>query len=173
MKCKTFKIHFNTEAGSFEEAALNEFLENAKAQNIFASVVNNEFWTILVFYDEPAAAVSAKSQFVRTVNEEIPLKSAVEKSLVKVEAAPPEPIVLSPEEERIYAALREWRNEKASADGLPPYMIAHNDSLMQMARQRVRTLEELPAIKGFGEKRTQKYGEEILQIVSAAVNNPT
>ncbi len=145
MKCKTFKIHLRDETRDFEEVRLNKFLENVSVHNVFASVVNNEFWTTLVFYDE-GSTVSVKSQYVKTVNEEIPTKPIVEKPFavkpVKSETPPPESIVLTNEEENIYAALRDWRNERASQDGLPPYMIAHNDSLMLMAKQHVKTLEE-------------------------------
>jgi len=171
MKCKTFQLHLQDETRNFEEAKFNNFLENVTVHHVFASVVNNEFWTTLVFYDE-SSAVSVKSQYVRTINEELPTKTLTEKPVVKAEAAPPESIILTTEEENVYAALRDWRNMRASQDGLPPYMIAHNDSLMSMAKQHVKTLEELPQIKGFGEKRTQKYGEEILQIVSTANENP-
>ena len=171
MKCKTFQIHLKDETRNLEEVKLNKFLENVTVHNVFASVVNDEFWTTLVFYDE-GSAVSGKSQFVRTVNEEIPTKTFTEKPVVKAEATLPESIILTNEEETVYAALRDWRNMRASQDGLPPYMIAHNDSLMLMAKQHVKTLEELPQIKGFGEKRTQKYGEEILQIVATATENP-
>lgn len=170
MKCKTFKIHLQGDASGFEETELNKFLENVAVHRVFASVVNDEFWTTLVFYDE-APPPAKKSQFVKTVNEEIQTKPFTEKS-AKAETAPPEPISLTAEEENIYAALRDWRNERAASDGLPPYMIAHNDSLMLMAKQRVKTIEELPNIKGFGEKRAQKYGEEILQIVVGAEINP-
>nr|MBA2621022.1 HRDC domain-containing protein [Acidobacteriota bacterium] len=51
-------------------------------------------------------------------------------------------------------------------DGLPPYMIAHNDSLMTMAKIKPQSPEELVQIKGFGEKRAQKYGYELLEIIS-------
>lgn len=170
MKCKTFKIHLQNEKRDVEEVKLNEFLENVAVHRVFASVVKDEFWTTLVFYDE-ATPPAKKSQFVKTVNEEIQTKPFTEKS-AKAETLAPESITLTAEEESLYAALRDWRNERAASDGLPPYMIAHNDSLMLMAKQRVKTLEELPNIKGFGEKRMQKFGEEILQIIAAAETNP-
>ncbi len=44
-------------------------------------------------------------------------------------------------------------------------MIAHNDSLMTMAKVKPQTPEELVQIKGFGEKRAQKYGGELLEII--------
>jgi ribonuclease D len=58
---------------------------------------------------------------------------------VKAESVAPEPIVLTAEQEKSYAALRNWRNEQASQTGLAPYMIAHNDSLMQIAILQVKS----------------------------------
>lgn len=81
-------------------------------------------------------------------------------------AAAPEPIKLTAEQEDFYNSLRHWRNERASRDGVPPYLIAHNDSLMQMATMTIKTPGDLLQVKGLGEKRVQKYGDEILQILS-------
>jgi len=47
-------------------------------------------------------------------------------------------------------------------------MMAHNDSLMQIAILQVKNKEDLLQIKGFGEKRAEKYGDEILRVLSAA-----
>ena len=55
MKCKTFKIPLEEEAGNFEEIKFNKFLETVYLSQVFASVVNNEFWSIAVFYEENAA----------------------------------------------------------------------------------------------------------------------
>jgi ribonuclease D len=85
-----------------------------------------------------------------------------------MESVPIEPLVLTTEQEKIYSALRNWRNEQAGQTGLAPYMIAHNDSLMQIAILQVKNKEDLLQIKGFGEKRAEKYGDEILGILSAA-----
>jgi superfamily II DNA helicase RecQ len=46
-------------------------------------------------------------------------------------------------------------------------MIAHNDSLMQIAILQVKSKEDLLKIKGFGEKRAEKYGDEILRVLDA------
>ncbi len=177
MKCKTFKIHLQDETGNFDETKFNKFLENISLSQVFASVVNNEFWSIVVFYEEVAAAQGfAKTQsfpkerhFPETsqLSESFqPVKTFAEKP-AKVESVPPEPIVLSAEQEKSYAALRNWRNEQASQTGLAPYMIAHNDSLMQIAILQIKNKEDLLQIKGFGEKRAEKYGDEILRVLSA------
>jgi superfamily II DNA helicase RecQ len=178
MKCKTFKIHLQEEAGNFEEMKFNKFLETVTLSQIFASVVNNEFWSIVVFYEEGAATEQsfAKTQNLakeipfpqssKTADTFQPLKSFTEKP-AKAEIAPPEPIVLTAEQEKTYAALRNWRNEQAGQTGLAPYMIAHNDSLMQIAILQIKNKEDLLQIKGFGEKRAEKYGDEILRVLNS------
>jgi ATP-dependent DNA helicase RecQ len=178
MKCKTFKIHLQDETGNLDEIKFNKFLENAALSQTFASVVNNEYWSIIVFYEDSAAAQGfAKAQnfpkerhFPETsqpAESFQPVKTFTEKPS-KIENVPPEPIVLTADQEKNYAALRNWRNEQASQTGLAPYMIAHNDSLMQIAILQIKSKEDLLQIKGFGEKRAEKYGDEILRVLNAA-----
>lgn len=75
---------------------------------------------------------------------------------------------MTPEQEIGFNALKKWRNELAARDGLAPYMIAHNESLMNIAALPIRAKEDLLQVTGFGEKRTEKYGDEILQVLEAA-----
>ncbi len=168
MKCKTFKIHLREETGSFEEAKLDKFLENLNVFQIFSSPVNNEYWSVLIFYnDDFINKAQSFDNPIDTSEKDLKPKSAAEKTS-KSETAPAESITLTADEEKTYAALREWRNEKSARDGLPPYMIAHNDSLMLMSKIRPKSHDELIQIKGLGEKRAQKYGDEILQIINEA-----
>ena len=179
MKCKVFKIHLQNE---FDEVKLNKFLANVDLKQVFASVVNEEgnFWSILAFYeDEKPFAKTEKPKSISTQppiqSKEIlsptinnPVASAFNELKVSENVAPaPEPIVLSPEQEKNLAALKKWRSDRANEDGLPAYMIAHNESLMQIAALPVKTKEDLLQIKGFGEKRAQKYGDEIMQVLAS------
>ncbi len=128
MKCKTFKIHFRDETKDFEEAKLNKFLENLSVGQIFSNVVDNEFWSVLVFYDDEFSASKTpqpqqKPEIAANNSEEISAPKTVSAKSVKSETAPAaaaEPICLNAEEEKLYALLREWRNELAARDGLPP-----------------------------------------------------
>lgn len=178
MRCKTFKIHLSDQAGNFEETKFNEFLENVGVTQVFASVVNNEFWSVVVFYEDAAArnfpkeskgfAKAATFSAISNTEELQPANSYKEtkESPNKPASVRVEPIVLNAEQEKRYLALRNWRNEQASQNGLAPYMIAHNDSLMQIAVLEVKSKEELLPTKGFGEKRVEKYGDEILRILN-------
>jgi DNA helicase-2/ATP-dependent DNA helicase PcrA len=64
-----------------------------------------------------------------------------------------------------YAALNEWRRERAHGDGVPAYVIAPNDTLTAIADVRPRTRSGLARVKGMGPARVEKYGDEILAIV--------
>jgi superfamily II DNA helicase RecQ len=178
MKCKTFKIHLQDDIGNFDETKFNKFLENVTLSQTFASVINNEFWSIVVFYEEGETTTQSlsKNQSVAKVRnfperikaEDYPPVKTFDEKPSKVESVTSEPTVLTAEQEKSYAALRNWRNEQASQTGLAPYMIAHNDSLMQIAVLQVKSKEDLLQIKGFGEKQVEKYGDEILNVLGNA-----
>lgn len=171
MKCRTFKIELDDDAAERSaEIKLDKFLEHLNVFQISTALVNNQYWSVLVFYsDNLPAEISNSKVLIEPFEAIAPPRSPAEK-LSKLPAAPAEPIVLTTDEENIYAALRAWRNEHSSRDGLPPYIIAHNDSLMLMAKSNPQTHEDLMQVKGFGEKRAQKYGDEILQIIGGAKN---
>jgi superfamily II DNA helicase RecQ len=168
MKCKTFKIRLQADARNHDEAELNKFLESIAVRQSFASIVGDEYWSVLVFYEDAFSGTQSPAQDNFTV--QTPAAPAVRQSAAKsveTEKPAPEPIILTPEQENKFNLLKQWRNERANQDGVPPYMIAQNESLMQIAAARIETIEDFLGIKGFGEKRAQKYGEEILNIIGA------
>lgn len=77
-------------------------------------------------------------------------------------------LLLTPVQETLYEHLRHWRGEKSREAGLAPYVIATNAQLRQMATMQLKAAEELLQVKGFGERRAQKYGREILMICTEA-----
>jgi superfamily II DNA helicase RecQ len=177
MKCKVFKIHLEND---LDESELNRFLENAAVSQIFSSIVNSEipFWSVLILYEDKIASPTEKPRRLNKAEElETPYtpdtfalpasKTPAPKSDVKTVDFAPEPIKLTAEQENSYNALRNWRNDRASRDGVPPYLITHNDSLMQMATMTIESPEDLLQVKGLGEKRVEKYDDEILRILSS------
>lgn len=166
MKCKVFKITLQDD--EFDESKINELLGNAEVKQIFASVVNDieSFWSVIVFYDE-AGAVSKTNR-----NASAPPLSGKSFSIPASAAIPVKPLVaepeaLSPAQEKSFEALKSWRNERARLEGLPAYVVAHDELLMQIAIAPIKTTEDLLKIRDFGHKRTEIYGTEILKILSA------
>ena len=84
----------------------------------------------------------------------------------KAESPAPEEPPLDSGEQQIYKALAAWRTKKANEENLPAYIIAHNSMLTQIARLHPKTLKDLNAVKGFGERRINKYGKEIINIIN-------
>jgi ATP-dependent DNA helicase RecQ len=76
--------------------------------------------------------------------------------------AGPESALLSTEEHELREYMREWRRTASREQGLPAFIVMHDTSLDALCRKRPRTLSELQAIPGFGERKIEIYGEQIL-----------
>lgn len=61
--------------------------------------------------------------------------------------------------------LREWRSFRARLEGVPAYRVFSNRVLLAMAQKSPRTLEELKALKGIGEKTAGAYGNELMGLL--------
>ena len=64
-------------------------------------------------------------------------------------------------------ALTRWRLERAKKDGLAAYMVAHNATLDSVARALPLTKRELLGISGFGPKKVDTYGDDIIAIIAS------
>jgi ATP-dependent DNA helicase RecQ len=61
--------------------------------------------------------------------------------------------------------LREWRRLAAKERKVPAYVIMHDSSLDELCGRPPRTLNDIAATSGFGEKKTASYGPAILDAV--------
>jgi ATP-dependent DNA helicase RecQ len=68
----------------------------------------------------------------------------------------------------LWERLRECRRRIAAEHDVPPYVIFHDRTLMQMAEFRPRTGSELLALNGVGQKKLERYGEEFLRVIGEA-----
>jgi DNA helicase-2/ATP-dependent DNA helicase PcrA len=64
-------------------------------------------------------------------------------------------------------ALQLWRRDKARAEAVPAYVVAHDATLLAIAEDRPRTLAALRRIRGMGPMKLESYGEELLSIVAS------
>jgi ATP-dependent DNA helicase RecQ len=68
----------------------------------------------------------------------------------------------------LFDALRAERSRLARAQGVPPYVIFHDTTLLALAQQRPRTLGDLHAITGMGDRKIERYGAAFLAVIAAA-----
>jgi len=62
--------------------------------------------------------------------------------------------------------IREWRREMSKEQGVPAYIVMHDTSLEDLCRRRPTSLAELLGVSGFGERKTELYGQSILEALS-------
>ena len=92
---------------------------------------------------------------------------------VELAAAPrvataPRPRLAAEDLPPAFAVLREWRRERAKADEVPPYVVFHDTTLVEIAERKPRTLSELAGISGVGPTKLERYGEDLLRALAVA-----
>ena len=73
---------------------------------------------------------------------------------------------LSATEDLLYEELRNWRLKEARRRRVPAFTILNNAALQGIARSRPLDVEELLAVHGIGPKIIEKYGQDILNVIS-------
>jgi ATP-dependent DNA helicase RecQ len=63
--------------------------------------------------------------------------------------------------------LREWRAAIAKEHGVPAYVVFHDATLSELARDRPATEDALSRISGVGARKLERYGADLLKILSA------
>ena len=71
-------------------------------------------------------------------------------------------------EERLWQALRKWRQERARAEEIPAYMVCGDKTLRDIVEKMPRGLNGLRSIYGLGEAKIDKFGDEILDVLDSA-----
>jgi ATP-dependent DNA helicase RecQ len=65
----------------------------------------------------------------------------------------------------LFERLRSLRKQLADAQGLPPYVIFHDATLREMAARRPRTLSEFAGIRGVGQGKLARYGQQFIAVL--------
>ena len=68
----------------------------------------------------------------------------------------------------LWEALRDCRRELAEEQGVPPYVIFHDSTLVEMCSVVPKTLEDFSKLSGVGERKLMKYGEAFLAAIRDA-----
>ena len=74
----------------------------------------------------------------------------------------------SPASEAVFQALREWRRGVAKEHKVPAYTVLHDASLREIAQRLPATLAALQGVTGIGAAKLERYGAQIVDVVSQA-----
>jgi hypothetical protein len=106
---------------------------------------------------------------IHSLDDELKAASA-ELAAVTPEELPDEP----PEQpkpqpdESLLNKLKLWRFARSTADQVPPYVVAHNTVLEALAIAKPQTKEALLGTKGFGPRKVEVYGDDIMRLMAEA-----
>jgi ATP-dependent DNA helicase RecQ len=70
-------------------------------------------------------------------------------------------------EEALWQALKAKRMELARDQGVPPYIIFHDATLMEILKARPTKLNQLKLIGGVGQAKLDRYGPHFLSVINA------
>jgi ATP-dependent DNA helicase RecQ len=67
---------------------------------------------------------------------------------------------------KLWEALRARRRDLAAAQNVPPYVIFHDNTLIEIAHRKPQTLDEFLEIPGIGERKLARYGDDFLEVLA-------
>ncbi len=70
--------------------------------------------------------------------------------------------------ERVYQALRQWRQRRARASDVPPHAVFPDEVLRAIARARPTSRAGLASIPGLGPTKLERFGPDLLAVVGEA-----
>lgn len=75
-------------------------------------------------------------------------------------------LAVADEDLDLFEDLRECRKRLATKHNVPPYVIFHDATLMQMAADKPQTDDELLAVSGVGQTKLERFGADFLDVIS-------
>jgi len=65
----------------------------------------------------------------------------------------------------LWLALKAKRMELAREQGVPPYVIFHDSTLLDFLNRRPATLNEMAQVSGVGQAKLARYGNDFLDVL--------
>ena len=78
---------------------------------------------------------------------------------------------LAQTDQALFESLRDLRRRLAAEQGVPPYIIFHDSTLIELASNKPDCLEALRAISGIGESKLERYGDVFLDEIALFLLN--
>ena len=73
-------------------------------------------------------------------------------------------------EDPLWYLLKAKRTELAREQGVPPYVIFHDSTLLEILNRRPNNIDEMSQISGVGQAKLDRYGDAFLQVLEDAAS---
>jgi len=143
-------------------------LSKAEWQNVFRQLVSRNLLRVDV-NEHNGIKITEKGFAFLKKKESIHFRKVRERKAGKKEkAARRTKVALDGKGDQVlYENLREARQKMAKARRVPAYVIFHDKTLIELARIRPKSLEEMLKINGVGESKLKKFGQTLLDVILA------
>ena len=143
MKVKVFTIRLTSEKMVSDQKVLNDFLETVKfvkSATHFVEAQDVSYWSVMVHFED----------LYETKKNEDPKEAK-----------------LNAKQLEVFQTLKQWSAEKAEKMKMANFMVCHNSELIDIAYNQPKSIDELRLIKGFGNRKAEKYGDDIISVLNA------
>ena len=139
-------------------------LDNNQWRSVFRQLVGRSYLSVDM---EGYGALKLQEQCRPLLRGEVSIALRVDQKQKVVKRQTKTPL---PEEVDVglWEALRECRREQAEEQGVPPYVIFHDSTLIEMCTRLPQTRDEFANLTGVGERILLKYGDAFLTAIRRA-----
>ena len=117
--------------------------------------------------DKSRAVLKGERNVILREEQEVPKKSRQTRVAERsVERAKKNGFDISANDEPLWQALRTARTAIAKQQGVPPYVIFHDATLLEILRIKPHSLGELAKITGIGATKLERYGAKIISVMT-------
>jgi ATP-dependent DNA helicase RecQ len=135
---------------------------------IFSLINNGHIWATESEY--PVLKLTEKSKGILFHDDTILFKKKRRKDSAKKSSPKARVMSLENEEDTsLFQVLREKRKEMADEQGVPPYVIFHDKTLIDLAVKKPRERAEMLEINGVGPSKLERYGDVFLNVIESFV----
>lgn len=131
-------VRFNRDSGEFEDQEFNRFCREyniVRIEKEFINIEGNIYYSFFIEYQDRRGKQNK-----------------------------PDLESLNDKERAQYERLREWRNDIASSEGIPAYILMYNSQLIDIVKRQPSSIGDFSSIKGM-QAKAGKYGEAIIKIL--------
>lgn len=144
----------------YDRVAWQGIIRQLVSQNLLA--VDMGHHSELIITEQGAEFLKNK----RTINLRLEEKPPRTREKLAEKAAIADAALSSESDREILQALKYLRLSIAREHNLPPYVIFHDKTLIDMVMIKPTTLDQLAMVHGVGQSKLQKYGKEFLKVIA-------
>lgn len=167
VKIRQYRMKENPFYGVFSHIPIYRLRQvmNHLMLNNYLAVTNDEYSIIKLTQDSKKITEHSETVTMKMAKEQE--RSNKEKVERKVKRGKIIGVDLSQEDEYLFEKLRLLRTEIARKEGVPPYIVFSDKTLVSMSLIKPRNKEEMLSVSGVGEFKFEKYGEKFLTCVKS------